>query len=424
MRKHAYKIRLTIAGAVLILAVLAIWGIYPVKILDLQFTALFQRALVTTTYSAIGLLILLVLCTLIFGRFYCSTICPFGILQEFTALILRRKKKNVKIQNYPVKHFICAVVFGALFAGSAVLIRYVDPYTVFGSAVSISIFGLIFTLCVLAIVFFKNRFFCTKICPVGAFFGCCAKNAVNTMNIDAEKCVSCKMCERNCPAGCIDIDNKKIDNEMCVKCLKCYSVCPKSAIYYGNKKQEFSPSRRKAIIGSSAVILLAAGYYAGIKFAKDFAKKVKDIILPAGAKNANRMANKCLNCNLCVKNCPNGILVKADDKFGAVHIDYKQGKGFCDYDCHKCGEVCPSGAIKRIPLEEKQNTRIAMAAIKEDSCVKCGHCVFACPKGAITKDEGQIAVIDGSKCIGCGKCAKVCKPKAIEIYGIKEQNII
>ncbi len=424
MRKYAYKIRLIIAGIILFLAMLALWGIYPLNILDLQFTALMQRALTTAAYSAVVLFCIVVLFTVVFGRFYCSVICPFGILQEFSALVLRYKRKNTKVKNYPYKHFICAVVFGALFAGSAVLIRYIDPYTIFGSALSFSIFGLIFTLCILAIVFFKNRFFCTNICPVGAFLGNCSKNAVNTMNIDTEKCISCKMCERNCQSGCIDVNNKKIDNETCVKCLKCYSICPKGAIFYGNKKQEFSPSRRKAVLGTSAVLFLAAGYYAGIKLTKDFVKKVKDVIFPAGAKSSESMMNKCLNCNLCIKNCPSGIIVKADNKFKTVHIDYSQGAGFCKFDCNKCALVCPSGAIKRTSLEEKQNTRIAMAVIKPEDCVKCGHCVFACPKGAITKNNGQIAVIDASKCIGCAKCAKVCKPNAIEIFAVKEQQVI
>lgn len=412
------------AGIVLILAVLAIWGLYPVKIMDIQFLALFQRALLTAALVPIVLLCILILLTMFFGRFYCSIICPFGILQEFSAFILRHKKKNSKIPNYPFKHFICAVTFGAVFAGSAVLIRYIEPYTMFGSFVSLSLLGIIFTLSILAIVFFKNRFFCTNICPVGAFLGSCAKSAVNTMNIDSEKCISCKMCEKNCQAGCIDVDKKFIDNEICVKCLKCYSICPKGAIYYGNKKQEFNPSRRKAIVGTTAVVLLGAGYLAGIKFTKELAKKVKNIIFPAGAKNANRMINKCLNCNLCVKNCPNGIIAKSDDGFGAVHIDYTKGKGYCEYDCNKCAEVCPSGAIKRIDIKEKQNTRIAMASIKGSNCVKCGHCVTACPKGAISIEQGKIAVIDGSKCIGCGKCVKRCKPRAIEIHAIKEQTII
>ena len=424
MRKYAYKIRLTVAGIVLILSILAIWGIYPIKHLDWQFVPLFQKALLTTAYASVVMLLIVILATIAFGRFYCSTICPFGILQEFAAIVLRYKKQNTKVKNYPVKHLICALTFGAMFAGSAVLIRYIDPYSVFGNTVSLSIFGIIFTLCVLALVFFKNRFFCTNICPVGAFLGNCSKMAVHTMNIDTDKCVSCKMCEKNCQAGCIDIENKSIDNEMCVKCLKCMSVCPKGAIYYGKRKPQFSPSRRKALIGTSVGVLFVAGYLAGIKFTKELASKIKKIILPAGSVNENRMANKCLNCNLCIENCPNGILVKADETFNAVHIDYTKGEKFCKFDCHKCAEVCPSNAIKRTTLEEKQNTRIAMAGIQSDKCIKCGHCVFVCPKQAIDRENEQSAIIDGSKCIGCGRCAKVCPVDAIDIYGIKEQTII
>jgi len=422
VKKHAYKIRLALALAVFITAVLGIYGIYSFKVLDVQFAALFQRALAASSVSALVLLFGAVLITIIFGRFYCSLLCPFGIMQELAALVLRRKKKNRKTANYPVKHFICALSFGALFAGSAVIIRYFDPYSIFGSALSLSAFGIITAIAVLVLVFFKNRFFCTNICPVGAFLGCCAKTAVNTMNIDADKCIGCRNCERNCPAGCIDIENKKIDNEMCVKCLKCLSVCPKDAVYYGYKKPEFSPSKRKALIGTSAAVLLAAGYAAGIKFTKELGKKVKDIILPPGAINAGRMFNKCLNCNLCIKNCPNGILVKADDKFGAVHIDYS--KGFCGYDCHKCSEVCPSGAIIRLPLNEKQNIRTAMAEIKNEGCIKCGKCASVCPKDAVSQEHMQLPKLDASKCIGCGKCAHECPVKTIVMHGIKEQTVI
>lgn len=160
-----------------------------------------------------------------------------------------------------------------------------------------------------------------------------------------------------------------------------------------------------------------------MKLAKILQKKVRDIILPAGAENANRMANKCLNCNLCIENCPNKILTKADESFPAVHIDYTKGEGFCKYNCHKCSQVCPSGAIKRLSLEEKQNTRIAMAMIKEDKCTNCSICIHNCPKDAISKIDDKI-IINGSKCIGCGKCAKSCPNNATEIFGINEQRKI
>jgi len=237
-----------------------------------------------------------------------------------------------------------------------------------------------------------------------------------------ENCVRCGICANNCPSGCIDHKEKFVDKETCVKCLKCLSVCPKGAMKYGIQPIKFNPKRRDFVWGLGALALIGAGYAAGINFTKNIAKKVKDIILPSGAENANRMANKCLNCNLCINNCPNGILTKADDKFPVVHIDYEKGKHYCEYNCHKCSEVCPSGAIKKISLTEKQNTRIGMAAVTPH-CVGCENCVSACPTGAISIIEKR-AVVDGSKCIGCGKCAAVCKPQAIQIFGVNEQSIL
>ena len=426
----AYLIRLTIAGIVGITAVLAVCGIYPVKIMDLQFTAVLQRAIIDFSWIAAGISIAVILITLLFGRFYCSTICPFGILQEFAALLF--KKKGVPQKNLPVKYYIAAITFGGLIGGSALLIRYLDPYTMFGSAVSLSIVGIIFTLAVLALVFFKNRYFCTNICPVGAVLGLLSKISLNKIYIDKDKCVSCGLCAKSCPSGCITKSEQEekgfaVDNETCVKCLKCLGECRKGAIKYGiapRKEVKFNLKRRELLVATTALVVLGGAVKAGIELGKNFAKKVRDIILPAGAENATRMANKCLNCNLCIENCPNKILTKANKDFPAVHIDYSKGEGFCKYDCHKCSEVCPSGAIKKISLKEKQNTRIGMAAFNLEICTRCGICATICPIGAISCDEKGEPRIDGSKCIGCGKCAKSCPNKAIEIFGVNEQRRI
>ncbi len=426
--KSLYKTRLIIAGVVMLMTILAFFGIYPLKIMNLQYGALLQRIIVDFSVIAIALFALITVFTLIFGRFYCSMLCPFGILQELTNLIylkLRPKKlPNIEyIKPKPIKYFISALSLGFLAGGSALLIRYIDPYTMFGSFISRTLYGTIFTIVVLALVFYKNRFFCTSICPVGAFLGILSKFSLFKIHIN-DNCVQCGMCARYCPSKCIDKENKDVKNENCVKCLKCTSVCPKGAIKYGFKiqKPKFNSLRRKSLISIGVLGIFAGAYAMGVKLSKELYSKIKNVILPPGAKNPQTMANKCLNCNLCINNCPNGILVKADSEFPVVHVDYSKGKHFCHYNCNKCSQACPSGAINKISLEEKQNLRIAMASINE-SCICCLKCVKICPKGAIEIKDG-IAKADGTKCIGCGVCASVCPMGAVGIHTIVKQTEI
>ena len=424
--KKAYKIRL---GAAILIFALVIFGFtglfYPVKVLDLQFMPLAQRVFIDFSIIAAILFAGIVLLTLLFGRFYCSLICPFGILQELEALVLRRKKKNTCTPNYPVKYFIAAICFGLLVSGSVIAFRYLDPYTLFGSAITASLIGLIALAVVLMIVAFKNRFFCTNICPVGTILGLLAKVSLNKIYIRQDSCVSCGMCERSCPSGCIDSKNKTVDNETCVKCLKCLEVCPKGGMKYGIKPKEnvkFNINRRKLLISAGAIALFGCMVKAGLVLKDKAVQKFKDIILPPGAGSEERFANKCLNCNLCVENCPNKIIAKADKDFSVVHLDYT--KGACKKDCAKCGEVCPSGAIKRLTVEEKQRTRIGMAMIKDNTCIKCGLCADAGPYGAISFTKGNVPTLDATKCIGCGACKNACKTDAIEVFAVKEQTVI
>jgi len=103
-------------------------------------------------------------------------------------------------------------------------------------------------------------------------------------------------------------------------------------------------------------------------------------------------------------------------------LDY--GKKYCNYNCHKCSTVCPSGAIKRISLEEKRRTKIATAVVHTDICIQCGLCVRECPRGIIMKEFGDFPQIAADKCIGCGACASMCPVKAITIEPVNEQIIL
>lgn len=421
--KNIYKIRLLIATVIFILAILAAVGVfYPVKIFNIQFLPLFQRVIVDFSIISIGLLLGIILLTIFFGRLYCSILCPFGIMQEIFALIF--KKKNKVQKNRPIKYFILAVTFGALIAGCAKLIRYFDPYTNFCSLASLSVIGITLSIIVLILVLFKNRYFCTNICPIGAILGLLSKISINKIYIDKNLCVNCSKCASICPSGCIDFKNGIIDNEICTKCLKCLSVCPKNAVKYGIKqdnKEKFNPKRRDFILFGAIGLVFLSTIKTTLILKDKAIKKFKEIILPAGAVDSERFLDKCLNCNLCVQNCPNKIIKKANDEYNAVHIDYTNG--YCKKDCNVCSCVCPSGAIKKISLEEKQKTRIAMASIDYEKCKNCSICVYECPYGAIEKIDNKI-IINAKKCVGCGKCKQKCRQNAIEIFAIKEQIII
>ena len=161
---------------------------------------------------------------------------------------------------------------------------------------------------------------------------------------------------------------------------------------------------------------------AGMIAKEKIVHKFKEIILPPGAKSQEEFLNKCFNCNLCVTNCPNKIISKSNKNFSAVHIDYKNG--FCDSNCNKCSQICPSGAIKKLSLKEKQKIRIAMASINYEKCSNCGTCVEICPYGAIIKNKDDKPYIDAIKCIGCNKCKVFCKFDAINIFAVRKQSII
>lgn len=424
MNKKYRYLRGVIAVIVGVLSVLAFAGMfYPVQIFDVQLTALLQRALVDFSLFTGILLAGLLIVTFLFGRIYCSTLCPLGLYQEFLMLLFRRKVSVQK--NKPYKYFLAAITFGALVGGTAYLVRLIDPYTLFGSAVSGAWLGVSVLVALAVLVWFKGRLFCANICPVGVLLGLISKHAVNRIYIENDKCVSCGLCAAKCPTGSIDFRNKAVDNETCIKCFKCMGGCRRSGIHYGRKAEApvpFNPSRRRLLIGGAVVAAFALAVKGGIELGKAVAAKIKKVIVPAGAGSAEEFANRCLNCNLCVQNCPMKILKKANGDYPAVHIDYEDS--FCDYNCNKCSQVCPSGAIKRLTLAEKQKTQIGLAVINEQTCVKCGLCVMKCPREAITKEDGGFPLVDANECIGCGVCQAACPVKAISIMPLEKQKTL
>lgn len=150
---------------------------------------------------------------------------------------------------------------------------------------------------------------------------------------------------------------------------------------------------------------------------------------PAGAQSIMNFNRHCTGCQLCVTHCPQHVLTPSAKLENFMQVEMNFNHGYCDIDCNKCSQVCPTGAILPITLEEKNALQIGHAVAYSEFCINntetghCGKCEEVCPAGAITlvdKNGKMIPAIDEEYCIGCGKCEYSCKAtpiKAIIIEG-------
>ncbi len=136
-------------------------------------------------------------------------------------------------------------------------------------------------------------------------------------------------------------------------------------------------------------------------------------LVPAGAVSLKAFRQKCVGCQLCVRNCPEKVLRPS---FGANRfLQPEMGfeHGYCRPTCSRCGEVCPAGAILPVAKEAKRHTHIGRAVWHRERClaardgITCTACERHCPVKAITLVKG-IPVVDAAVCIGCGACENLC----------------
>lgn len=431
--KKAYIIRIFFAALIFILSILAFLPDYK------PFTAIMELnpgpavAKWISDFSIITLIVVLLhfAIAFLFGRFYCSTVCPFGILQDIIGGIFNRKSGKTK-NFYYIRYTIFTIVIAFLILKIPAVLRFLEPYSNFGNILSgflniknVSVTVFIPFIILLALVLWKNRIFCTTICPVGTALGLCAKFGYKKLYISDEVCVSCGQCEKECPTGAVNSKEKTLDNERCIRCMRCVAKCPANGIIYGHKKEniEFKPSRR-TFITTGIIAAATIGIFAkGKDIAKIIIENIKNrYILPPGASSQEEFLQKCTNCGLCVEHCKGKVLKKSDKEHETVYIDYTSGK--CQYDCKNCSDVCPTGAIKKMTLEEKQNTRIGLVKFDYEICSKCGLCAHMCPKSAISHKFGEKPVYNPQNCIGCGACKIICPVNAIEIVAINKQTRI
>jgi len=141
---------------------------------------------------------------------------------------------------------------------------------------------------------------------------------------------------------------------------------------------------------------------------------------PPGSVEEARFAGMCVRCGNCVRACPSRIIRHDTGGLGIASLltpVLSFESGFCRADCRACGQVCPSGAIRRLGAEDKRRTVIGLAEVDLDTCLmasgrECTLCMAECPYQAIdieSPDEfSRRPRVDKSRCTGCGACEAVC----------------
>ena len=397
----------------------------------------------------------ILLFTLLFGRLYCSIICPMGLFQDLTSRVSKLFKKKRKYIFSPEKRWLrygsLLAVLGTYFAGWTVLLSLLEPYSAYGRMAThllrplymagnnlmasvfnhfgnytfyhVEVFLLGASSLVVALLTFLfigylawrfGRTYCNTLCPVGTVLGFLSRYSMFRFKVHEESCNQCGVCARNCKASCIDSKLETVDNSRCVTCFNCTTVCTKKAIRYefswkknrldvdeSNGSEVSKEKSRRRFLTTLGVTVLAAGGHVWAKGMHLGTNKPwirKSPLSPPGSISTEHLNSHCTACHLCVDQCPSRILKPSFLEYGVGGMmqpvmDFSHG--FCNYDCTLCTEVCPNDALKKLTMDEKHATQMGIVHFIKTNCV-------------VYTDETF-----------CGACSEHCPTQAVHMVPYK-----
>lgn len=404
----------------------------------------------------VGIIVLLILLTLVFGRVYCSVICPMGVFQDVISWLSgQRKKKKYRFSYSPAKNILRYTVLTlfviAVIAGIGSFVALLAPYSSYGriannlfapiyqwgnnvfayfaehaesyafyetsvwmKSLPTFIIAVVTFIAIVVLAWRNGRTYCNTICPVGTVLGFLSRFALFRISIDTEKCNACGLCSRKCKAACIDGKRHTVDYSRCVACMDCLDTCKHGAISYRWFKQETQTKNaeqtrsvdKEQINEARRSFLTATAILATATTLKAQEKKVDGGLAAIEDKKIPKRATPIL---------PPGALSARDF---ARHCTA----------CQLCVSVCPNEVLR--PSTDLMKLMQPEMSYERGYCrPECTKCGDVCPAGAIhpitaaDKSATQIghAVWIKKNCIPltdgveCGNCARHCPAGAIQM---------
>ena len=402
----------------------------------------------------------LVILTLLFGRVYCSVICPLGVMQDIISWFRGKLKKKNRFRfgyspaNNWMRYGMLALFIVALVVGLHSLVALLAPYSAYGriasnllapiyqwgnnvlagwaeSAESYTFYEyevwiksmpvLIIAISTFVILFMlawtKGRTWCNTVCPVGTTLGFLSRFSLFAPVINTEKCNSCGLCGKSCKSSCINTKEHKIDYSRCVACMDCISNCKHGAIHFAYRYRSLDKL--------------------------EMTEKGK-LEMTEVEKSTDKGRREFLTTSLLVATA---ATMKAQDMKvdgGLADIDYamqprrrtpvvpagaKSLRNFNDHctGCQLCVSVCPNQVLR--PSSDLETLMQPEMSYERGYCrPDCNKCSQVCPAGAIKpvsieeKSSIQIghAVVNPKLCVintdgvKCLHCVRVCPAHAIK----------
>ena len=434
--------------------------------------AIAARTIVWSLWCALGVFLV----NLLVPGGFCAYLCPLGAtIDLFDGLIGRRipflrlaKREHrswwVGLRYYLLLAVLLSAAAGVMTAGYVAALPIIGRAMTFlvgnvqiallrgrhhvppiqgGQIAAIAFFGIILLLGLL-----RPRFWCIYLCPTGALVSLFSLLRLSDRKVTAD-CIECGACANACPFDAVR-DDFTTRWDLCTFCQVCGGVCPPQAIVFTHRwassnLRPASPDtatsdRPVSRRGFLTATVLGGAATAGLRFGSvPYLTRCRSVIRPPGAVPEEEFLDLCVRCGACLRVCPDSVLQPATVARQGVrgmwtpHAVYSWAG--CETECNFCGNACPTGAIRALPIEEKRCAAMGVAVVRRDLCLphsgveSCTICHDECKSagyGAISfvrvhaetreGEDGETVLeggylapeVDPVKCVGCGRCENRC----------------